>query len=316
MKRLPLIIVMAVAAMAATLTAQRRITPVTPRPVAGREEPAKTDTAATLDLTRLVHFHDAEGNVVVVDTVTGLEVRDTIAPGGGVVNSVPRMEFPLWHAVSVGVDIWDPVMRAFGQHYGLIGFSAGVNLHNRYRPMIEAGLGDASYTPEDGNFTYKGKMAPFFKVGMDYNFFYNSNPAYELFAGVRVGFSPMSYEITNVSVNSPYWDESGGFDIPKQSVTASYFEFLIGLKVKVWRGISLGWTLKYHSIINDGKPRYGKPWYIPGFGTRGSTWAGGFSIYYTIPLNKRRAPAVENVMPDTPAIGEPEASPTENTAQQ
>lgn len=282
---------MTLAVAGTALMAQRRITPVTPIPVAGRETRQQPDTAESLDPARLVHFHDANGNVVLVDTVTGLEVPDTVGLGR---DSVPRMEYPLWHAVSVGVDLWDPVMRAFGQHYGLIGFSAGVNLHNRYRPMVEVGLGDASYTPEEGNFTYKGKMAPYFKIGMDYNFLYNSNPAYEMFAGVRFGFSPFSYEITNVTVNSPYWDETGGFDIPSQSVTASYFEFLVGIKVNVWRGFSLGWTLKYHSVMNDGKPRYGKPWYIPGFGTRGSSWAGGFSIYYTIPLNKRKPPVVED----------------------
>lgn len=313
MRRLPqIIMLMALAVASAMLMAQRRITPVTPPPVAGRETQSPTDTAEAFDPSRLVQFHDASGNVVLVDTVTGMEVRDTTAVTG---DSLPKMEYPLWHAVSVGVDLWDPVMRAFGQHYGLVGFSAGVNLHNRYRPMVEVGLGDASYTPEEGNFTYKGKMAPYFKIGMDYNFLYNSNPDYEMFAGVRFGFSPFSYEITDVTVNAPYWGETGGFDIPSQSVTASYFEFLVGIKVKVWRGISLGWTLKYHSVMNDGKPSYGKPWYIPGFGTRGSTWAGGFSIYYTIPLNKRRRPAVEDLGADPPIAGESDA-PVETAEQQ
>lgn len=311
MRRLPLtLLLMTAAAVVTMLMAQRRITPVTPPPIAGQEQP-KPDTAEVFDPSRLVHFHDADGNVVMVDTVTGREVADTTAAAAR--DTLPRMEYPLWHAVSFGVDIWDPVMRAFGQHYGLIGFSAGVNLHNRYRPVVEVGLGDASYTPDDGNFTYKGKMAPYFKVGMDYNFLYNSNPAYEMFAGLRFGFSPFSYEITDVTVNSPYWQETGGFDIPSQSVTASYFEFLVGIKVNVWRGFSLGWTLKYHSLINDGKPRYGKPWYIPGFGTRGSSWAGGFSIYYTIPLNKRRRPVVENETAEPPMTGgpAPDLEPTE-----
>lgn len=313
MRRLPLIItLMALAVAVTTLMAQRRITPVTPIPVAGREAQERPDTTKSLDPARLVHFHDANGNVVLVDTVTGLEVRDTV---DSVRDSVPRMEYPLWHAVSVGVDLWDPVMRAFGQHYGLIGFSAGLSLHNRYRPMVEVGLGDASYTPDDGNFTYKGKMAPYFKIGMDYNFLYNSNPAYEMFAGVRFGFSPFSYEITDVTVNSPYWDETGGFDIPSQNVTASYFEFLIGIKVSVWRDFSLGWTLKYHSVMNDGNPRYGKPWYIPGFGTSGSSWAGGFSIYYTIPLNKRRPAVVGNVGVEPPLAGGGDTS-VETTGQQ
>ena len=32
------------------------------------------------------------------------------------------------------------LMRIFGQKYGLIGFQAQVNLHNRYLPAFEIGL--------------------------------------------------------------------------------------------------------------------------------------------------------------------------------
>lgn len=312
MRRLPLIIVAFVALMTLTLTAQRRITPVTAIPVAGKPvEPEKTDTAA-FDPSRLVHFHDAEGNVVLVDTVTGREVADTTLSAGN--DTLPRMQYPLWYTATVGVDLWDPVMRAFGQHYGLIGFSAGVNLHNRYRPVVEIGLGNASYTPDDGNYTYKGKTAPYFKIGMDYNFLYNSNPTYEAYAGVRFGFSHFSYELTDITVNSPYWDETTRFNIPSQSVTASYFELLFGIKVKVWRSVSLGWTLRYHSIMSEGSPGYGKPWYIPGYGSRGGAWTGGFSVYYTIPLNKRRAPAVGNEAGES--IHSEPLSPPDQTVEQ
>lgn len=311
MRRLPFILMMIAAVTTVTLMAQRRITPVTPAPAAGREVEEKPDTSA-VDPSRFVHFHDAEGNVVLVDTVTGREVADTVTAQN---DSLPKMRYPLLSSVSVGVDLWDPIMRAFGQHYGLIGFSAGVNLHNRYRPVVEIGLGNASYTPDDGNYTYKGKMAPYFKIGMDYNFFYNSSSAYEAYAGVRFGFSRFSYELTDITVDSPYWDETTRFDIPSQSVTASYFELLFGIKVKVWRGISLGWTLRYHSVMNDGNPHYGNPWYIPGYGSRGGSWAGGFSIYYTIPLNKRRIPVVENVTEEPPQ-SEPISPPNETTEQQ
>lgn len=313
MRRLLLTIVIALAALAATtLMAQRRITPVASAPVAGKAvEAANADTAA-VDSTRFVEFRDEVGNVVLVDTVTGREVRDTVGADG---EGSGKMKHPLLYTASFGVDLWDPVMRAFGQHYGLVGFSAGLNLHNRYRPIVEVGLGNASYTPDDGNYTYKGKTAPYFKIGMDYNFLYNSNPDYEAYAGVRFGFSNFKYELTDVSLNSSYWQETSRFDIPSQSVSASYFELLFGIKVKVWRNIALGWTLRYHSIMNNGNPRYGDAWYIPGYGTRGGSWAGGFSVYYTLPLNKRRAPVVESEA-DASTLSEPAALPNETVDQQ
>ncbi len=289
---------------ALTMTAQRRITPVKPAVAAGEPQPAERDTTRQRLPASVIHLHDDNGNVILVDTLTGAEVRDTTE----LTQRVPKMEYPLLSAVSIGVDIWDPLMRAFGNHYGLIGFSAGVNLHNRYRPVIDAGLGDANFTPDGGNFTYKSSLAPYFKIGADYNFLYNSNPDYEVYAGLRFGFTPFKYEITDITLNDPYWGETSRFDIPSQSVTASYFELLIGVKVKLWGLIYAGWQIKYHTLFSDGNPTHGQPWYIPGYGTHRSNWAGSFSIYYTLNLNHRPRNQVNNVStqdvppPETPGL--------------
>ncbi len=280
---------------------QRRITPVEPSQAIGSVV-EKRDTTRKVDKSRLAHYHDADGNVVLVDTVTGKEYVDTVEVKK---KEDAGVEYPLFYALDLGVDVWDPLMRAFGQKYGLFSVSAGLSLHNRFRPILEIGLGNASYTPDDGNFTYKGKVAPYFKLGVDYNILYKSDPTYEAFCGVRFGLTPFSYEITDVMMDSGYWNEETRFNIPSQSVTASYMELVLGIKVKVWRDMALGWTVKYHSLFSDGKPSYGKPWYIPGFGTRGSNWAGAFSVYYTIPLNKPKVPVVETNNP-TP-IAEPVA---------
>lgn len=264
-----------------SMTPQRRITPVKPAVAAGEPQPAERDTTRRQLPPSVIHFHDDNGNVILIDTITGAEYNDTTH----LIANVPKMEYPLLSGVSIGVDIWDPLMRAFGNHYGLIGFSAGVNLHNRYRPVVDVGIGDANFKPDGGNFTYKSNMAPYFKIGADYNFLYNSSPAYEVYAGVRVGFTPFKYEITDITLNDPYWGETSHFDIPSQSVTASYFELLIGVKVKLWGQLSAGWQVKYHSLISDGKATHGQPWYIPGYGTHRSNWAGSFSFYYTFNLN-------------------------------
>lgn len=293
-----------------SLTAQRRITPVKPSIAAGEPQPAERDTTRRRIPPTVAHYHDDLGNVILVDTVTGQEYKDTtmIAPRG-----VPKMEYPLLSAVTVGVDLWDPLMRAFGNHYGLIGFSAGINLHNRYRPVVEIGLGDANFTPDDGNFTYKSKTAPYFKIGADYNFLYNSNPAYEVYAGLRFGLTPFKFELTDITVSDPYWGETQHFNIPPQSVTATYFEVLFGVKVRLWGPVSAGWQLKYHTLFSDGNPQYGQPWYIPGYGTHRSNWSGSFSVYYTLDLNHRPRRQVNNV--DTEEALPPEASQETNPQQ-
>lgn len=171
------------AAVIMPLSAQRRVTPVTPR------EPGSTPQITTnlkqqVDSSRLVTTIDAHGNTVMVDTVTGLEFVDST-----LLKAPPKMEYPLLHEVIAGVNVWDPIMRALGQKYGLGDVWAELSMHNRYFPFFAVGLGTINETPVDKNFTFKSPVAPYFKIGGSYNFFYNSNPDYRLQMGLRYGFT-------------------------------------------------------------------------------------------------------------------------------
>ena len=176
---LPLLIA-AMVMLLPSLSAQRRVSPVksASKELQGKNE--NRQEGDSIDYSKLAHFHDENGNVVYVDTVTGTEVKDTMQVEQV---KIPKMQQPLFYAAAVGVDIWDPVMRIFGQHYGLVEFSAELNLHNRYIPVVEVGLGQTEYTPEDNNYTFKVPVTPYFRIGCNYNFIYNSNPDYMAFGG-------------------------------------------------------------------------------------------------------------------------------------
>ena len=237
---------------------------------------------------RSTHYHDENGNIVMVDTVTGEEwIDSTMLP------KPPKMKMPLLYSAEIGVNVWDPLMRAFGQKYGGIDFSGAINLHNRYIPTFEAGFGMAHKTPAEMNFTYKSPLAPYFKLGLDYNFFYNSNPDYRLFAGFRYGFSAFSFSICDVSFNDSYWGETGTINFPSQNVTAGWFELLIGLRVKIAGPVSAGWTFRYHSILHQTHPASGEAWYVPGYGTTTSSITGSFYFTYTIDLASKKKIEVE-----------------------
>lgn len=252
-----------------------------------------------------ISYLDERGRTIFVDTVTGEEWTDST-----VINRVPKMEYPLFHALTVGVNVWDPIMRAFGQKFGIADAWAELSLHNRYKPIVEVGLGTADNTPSGMNFTYKSPMSVYFRLGANYNFLYNSNPAYSVYAGLRYGFSPFTYHVDNVHLNDSYWDESSVFDIPSQNVTAGWLEVIFGLRVKIWGPVSAGWTIKYHSIIHETKSSYGKPWYIPGYGSRNGALTGSFSISYTFGLghlNKQKDEGVITEISETPAESESDA---------
>lgn len=293
--------------------AQRFITPIE-TPATVTQHINENSNPDSLDRSKLVEMTDAQGRTILVDTVAGTEIVDSAA-----LRVVPKMEQPLFYAVTVGVNVWSPLMRLFGQKYGLIDFSAELNLHNRYIPVFEFGLGMTDDTPEDNNYTYKSKLSPYFKIGMNYNFLYNSNPDYMAMAGVRYGFSPFSFSVTDVTVDSPYWKEETPMTIPTQNATASYFELLFNLRVRVGGPIYLGWSFIFHKLLRSTTTPYGQPWYIPGFGSRDNVVTGAFTVTCSFDLHKkkrdRRLPGTDEPtlyppeLPELPPNGDPTVTP-------
>ncbi|MDE7388193.1 MAG: hypothetical protein K2M97_02950, partial [Muribaculaceae bacterium] len=233
----------------------------------------------------VVRQTDDSGREFLLDTITGSEYVDSMALAQP--KAIGNI-YPLWQAVTVGIDLWNPLMRAFQQKYGLIGAWAEVSLHNRYFPVVEFGVGNAHGTPDDGNFTYRSPMAPFFKIGCNYNFLYNSNPDYQLYAGVRYGITRFSYTIDDVTVRNEYWDETSTFNIPRQHTSVGYGEIMVGLKVKIAGQWQVGWNVKFHKIFHSSRAPYGRAWYVPGYGTRRSPMGVSLSVMYTIPLHRHK----------------------------
>ncbi|MBD5210001.1 MAG: hypothetical protein HDS77_01835 [Bacteroidales bacterium] len=295
MKRISKILLPLIA-LAAVLsaTAQRRVTPIDTPATATQHINENKANGDSIDRSRLVEMTDSRGNTILVDTVTGTEFVDTLAAQ----RVVPKMIYPLLHSASVSFDLFTPATRAFGTKYGLGEIAAEVNLHNRYIPVVEIGLGQANTTPDDNNYTYRTPVSPFFRIGMNYNFLYQSNPDYLIMAGVRYGFSPFKYEVTDITQQPGYWDEPMTYSIPSQSVTAGYFQILLALRVRVFDNVSLGWSVRYQSLLHDTDTPYGNAWYIPGYGPRNRSINATFAVSYTVSLTKFNKPseATEQVL--------------------
>lgn len=291
MRRAILILIFIIGCMCATdMTAQRRITPVTPNSnaIPAKDRKQETPSKKRDEMKHVVERQDDRGNIVMVDTISGKEYIDSTA-----IVQKNKITYPLLHEVTAGLNFWDPLMRCFGQKYGGAEIWGELSLHNRFKPVVEIGFGTADYTPEDGNYTYKSSVAPYFRLGMNYNFMYKSKPDYQFYAGLRYGFTSFSYEITDIRPVSDYWQEGYTFNIPSQSSTVGFMDIVLGIRVKIHNRISMGWAFKYHTILHESKNTYGEPWYIPGFGTRTSSIGGSISVMYTLPLGKKAEPEVE-----------------------
>jgi len=196
-------------------------------------------------------------------------------------------KYPRLTSLWIGASFSDAILMLFKQSYGSFGLSATLNMWNRIQPAVEMGVGFANSTPDDLNFTYKGKLSPYFKLGVNYNFLFKNVPDYQLFLGARVGYSTFGYDITDVQYSNSYWQEYQTFDIRGERSHALWGELLAGLKVKIAGAWSLGWAVRYHRMFSYKKTEHSRPWFVPGFGARNSNFAFGMSVFYTLPLAPR-----------------------------
>ncbi len=183
----------------------------------------------------------------------------------------------------VGFNFIDLLLMACGQDHMNVDFSFTMNMWNRLQPVAELGVGYARLKDDDHNFTYHGKFAPYVKLGANYNFMFKNSPDYQAFLGVRLGGSLFRYDIADIKYSNSYWGEEVTTAIKGTNGRALWFEALAGLKVKIHREWALGWQIKYHSLLAENKQPSGKPWFVPGYGTRNGSIGFAFNVYYTFP---------------------------------
>lgn len=261
-----------IALFALPASAQRKVTPV----------PATGENKSKPKL----YYYDRHGNPL-KEPVEFLIDTDTAARPGA------KPVYPLLYSADVGINFFDALMLAAGQKHASFDLHAELSLYNWIFPVIEAGIGFADSRPENGNFHYVGKPSFYTKIGLNYNFLYKSNPDYQVFLGLRGGFSSFTYEIRDISVNAPYWNQSSDFSILNQNASAFFGEILAGVKVRIYRNFSLGWSVRFHFKFHTSSPLNSNPWFIPGFGTN-SPLTATFSAIYHIPFKtKNSAPILE-----------------------
>lgn len=201
--------------------------------------------------------------------------------------------YPRLNDLAIGFNFIDLVLAAAGQKHFNVDLSLTLNMWNRLQPVIELGIGKAKSTPDDMNFTYNGKISPFARLGVNYNFMFKNNPNFQALVGARLGGSIFKYDITNIQHSNGYWGESTTTSIPQQSSQALWYEIVGGLKVKILRNFSLGWFVKFHNLISEKKNEAGQAWFIPGYGTRNGSLAFSFSAYYTLPFHQKTTQETE-----------------------
>lgn len=180
-----------------------------------------------------------------------------------------------WGGASLGADIAGPAM-VFLSDYGQFEGFLKINIKGTYYPVFEVGLGTCDLTDDNTDIHYNTK-APYFRVGLDYNFLQNKKQPNKLCIGLRYGFSTFSYDISGPGIKDPIFGGSKPYSITGIDCTSHWAEVVASVQVQIWRGFHMGWSARYKAEISSTDNRYCKPYYIPGYGTTTDSTCWGFT---------------------------------------
>lgn len=206
---------------------------------------------------------------------------------------------PFYNGTYVGVDLYGIGSKLLGGDFMSSEVSIAVNLKNKFIPTIEFGMGGTDTWNETG-IHYKSKLAPFFRIGVDYNTMAKKKEKNSyLYAGLRYAFTSFKYDVSTLPLDDPLWggsidnpslpdniwEGSVPFDHKGMKGSMQWLEMVLGVKVKIYKNFNMGWSLriKYRTKYTTGE--FGNPWYVPGFGKFKSNNMGiTYSLIYKLPL--------------------------------
>jgi hypothetical protein len=189
----------------------------------------------------------------------------------------------VFRGLSVHADVASPIVSLLGGYARSYEVQLDVNLYRRLFPIFEIGYATANKEAMSG-IVYNTK-APFFRLGLNYNLlkpFGDDDKSRSVqcypFVGVRYAMSPTLYNISNIVVDDPYWGTSHVRDFHDVDYVG-WVEVVGGVRVDLFKGLTLGWSIRLKTLLHTSASNKAYVWYVPGYGKTSNM---GVMFNYTI----------------------------------
>ena len=198
------------------------------------------------------------------------------------VEDLSQKKAPVFGGVAVSADVVGVCMRLLNSDYAPIEVSARLNFKEKYFPVFELGYAESDCEGAETGNTFN-TQAPYFRIGMDYNFFKKWYTGNRMYLGVRYAFSSFKYDISSPDFTDPVWGNEIPFVFNGLSANSHWGEIVFGLETRIWKIFRLGWNVRYKLRMSHKEAPQGVPRYVPGFGKYGNSCIGGtFNIIFDI----------------------------------
>ena len=195
--------------------------------------------------------------------------------------TLQKDSIPVFRGFAVSFDLIGAGLMQFtdnGQYEGAL----RLNLHDEWFPIVEAGIGKATHDDEVTHLYYS-TSAPYFKIGIDKNMLKDKHSPNRLYLGLRYGFTSYKVDVVRPDFVDPVWQWDTGFGIRDAACKYHRAEIVLGVDAKIFGPLHLGWSVRYKQrLAHSEEGEWGKPWYVPGFGTYDTKIGGTFNVIIDI----------------------------------
>ncbi len=187
-------------------------------------------------------------------------------------------------SIRIGTDMYALVRTPFDDTFGGWEVNGDVDLY-RYFLAVDIGYWARTFVDDSSDYTNNGY---YFRVGADVNFIPNDKGGNVAYFGLRYGRSIFSEQLTSV-VNDPVWGRSIASDA-NTNIPAGWVEMVGGLKVRIWKVLWLGYTVRYKFLLRAGNTPTMEPHDVPGYGRtdKNSAWGFNYQVFVNLPFRKKK----------------------------
>lgn len=187
---------------------------------------------------------------------------------------------PVYQGVNVKLDIAMPIIEAARSAGKIQDYEIAINvrLKNRFYPTLELGYALAECGADGAQHKGHGGFA---RVGMDLAIVKKGATENNLLVGLRLGGAYQNYDLTNVHLQSDYW-QTQPLNFYDQNRFDCWGEVVVGCQVYLWKGLHMGWFGRIKLLMTRSVAEGNVlPYYVPGLGFRNDfNWGVNYYIGY------------------------------------
>lgn len=197
------------------------------------------------------------------------------------------------HQLNIGVDIVNPILNSFSGNKK--GYEAELDYyigHDLYF-VAEGGFGTSKV---NYNYLQYNTNNTFYRIGINRCLLQRTTPTdWDMFfIGARFGMAFINRTQTTYTIVDSFWGNATG-SLPNKSFSCYWAEVNAGMRVELYKALSVGWTVRGKFLLNSNSFQSVAPQYIAGYGRGDKNSTFDFNVYVNYAIRwKKSKPRVSH----------------------